>query len=108
MAVPTTPHLNWGGTTCPGARWPEWVPQLRDEALAEEDDLALTAKQAETLQAIHDLVKYDGKIQHRLRAIRDQNNKILEAIAGIGTASGPSADAIATRVADKLAARLKA
>jgi len=35
--APTTPHLYWGGTTCPGARWREWVPQLRAAALEEEE-----------------------------------------------------------------------
>ena len=35
--VPTTPHFYWGGTTCPGERWPEWVPQLWAAALQEDD-----------------------------------------------------------------------
>lgn len=35
--VPTRPHLAWGGTNCPGDRWPEWVPQLRVQALQEDD-----------------------------------------------------------------------
>ncbi len=30
------PHLAYGGTTCPGERWREWVPQLRAAALLEE------------------------------------------------------------------------
>lgn len=29
--LPLRPHLYWGGSSCPGARWPEWVPQLRKE-----------------------------------------------------------------------------
>ena len=36
--LPLRPHLNWGGTTCPGARWPEWVPQLRAKAIQTEED----------------------------------------------------------------------
>ena len=41
--VPTTPHLAWGGTTCPGARWREWVPQLQELAAQtlEEDEMFL-------------------------------------------------------------------
>ena len=38
MPVPTMPHRYWGGTTCPGDRWREWVPQLRKQA--KEDDMA--------------------------------------------------------------------
>ena len=44
--VPTTPHLYWGGTTCPGARWREWVPQLHDAA-TEEDNM--TPEQFKTI-----------------------------------------------------------
>lgn len=42
--VPTKPHLAWGGTTCPGARWREWVPQLRTKALTTEevDDMTVS------------------------------------------------------------------
>ena len=35
--LPLRPHLYWGGSSCPGKRWPEWVPQLR--IAAEEDDV---------------------------------------------------------------------
>ena len=42
--VPTTPHLNWGGTTCPGVGWREWVPQLQ-AAAQEENDMAFSAVQ---------------------------------------------------------------
>lgn len=38
--VPTKPHLYWGGTTCPGSKWPLWVPQLQEEK--EDKDMPLT------------------------------------------------------------------
>ena len=37
--LPLRPHLYWGGTSCPGAQWPEWVPQLRAAVLQEDDML---------------------------------------------------------------------
>ena len=38
--LPLRPHLYWGGTTCPGNRWQEWVPQLRDYIQEEEMPLS--------------------------------------------------------------------
>lgn len=54
--VPTTPHLNWGGTTCPGDRWREWVPQLT----VQEDDMLTTEDKvwiAEKFEKLHDDVQ---------------------------------------------------
>lgn len=33
------PHLYWGGTSCPGPNWREWVPQLKDKV--KEDDMGM-------------------------------------------------------------------
>lgn len=37
--VSTLPHRYWGGTTCPGDLWRQWVPQLERQA-TEEDIMA--------------------------------------------------------------------
>jgi hypothetical protein len=37
MTLPLRPHRYWGGTTCPGNPWQQWVPGLRN--LIEEDDM---------------------------------------------------------------------
>ena len=50
--VPTTPHSYWGGTTCPGERWPEWVPQLRAAALQEDDMAKLDAEDRKYLSGL--------------------------------------------------------
>ena len=39
--LPLRPHLYYGGTSCPGSRWPEWVPQVRAE---EEADMPKLCK----------------------------------------------------------------
>lgn len=53
--VPTTPHFYWGGTTCPGERWPEWVPQLRAAAL-QEDDMTPEETQAMITASLRDWI----------------------------------------------------
>lgn len=57
---PIYPHLHYGGTSCPGARWPEWVPQLaararemREEAMGTtpEEVKQIVAQETASLRA---------------------------------------------------------
>ena len=81
--VPTTPHLAWGGTNCPGDRWKEWVPQLRALAIEEDNDMALTLEQRvaaheqyhKQLDALH--TNYDD----RIKQLKIAEESLLEHIA---------------------------
>ena len=123
VTLPLRPHLAWGGTSCPGAQWKEWVPWLRHVgAIAEEDDM--TDEQHAMLQTIHHMAKLVvpaehkaiiGKLDHihaHLEDLKNRNEAICKQlrsdIAAIGAVSGPTADAIAAKIADELAKRLLA
>ena len=59
--VPTIPHLLWGGTTCPGARWREWVPDLtKPTSREEEDDMKLLFYKYAKTGAVY-AIRPDGK-----------------------------------------------
>ena len=59
--VPTVPHLYWGGTTCPGARWREWVPDLIEPtSREEEDDMKLLFYRYTKTGAVY-AIRPDGK-----------------------------------------------
>jgi hypothetical protein len=70
--VPTTPHLNWGGTSCPGARWQEWVPQLK------EDEMGMTPEEAAKMASLEadvaDLLEKHKSQKERLDDLEERAN----------------------------------
>lgn len=61
---PIRPHLAYGGTTCPGDRWREWVPQLQ------EDGMSLQELEAELEKLRQDATLGDAKIRANLVKLR--------------------------------------
>lgn len=117
-------HNFFDYTDCPVKRndWPWLMPALQedDEVAITQDDLdrqtseikkhidlrrqgtqAQVAWLARAVKAHVDLRRQESQAQ-----IDAQTREILAAIEGIGAVSGPTADAIAAKIADELAKRL--
>ena len=79
--LPLRPHLNWGGTSCPGKRWPEWVPWLRHVGATAGNDLEDDMTNEQLKAILEAIAVHDANEQGR----RDQ---IIKAIADAPTVGG--------------------
>lgn len=105
--LPLRPHLYWGGTTCPGSKWPLWVPQL--QAKAKEEGEMTPEQMAELkrhidakIEAARPLLTADKKyIEDQKEAVIRRVSDVMQAGIQSGGA-GPTPDEIKEAAKDAL------